>query len=80
METKQTPVIGPTAIHNVSIDATRALEILSQDPEQAYKLLARAINNLDFHLGITQTTQLVSVPDYLFADPDHPIFEPRPRN
>ena len=77
METKTTPKIAPTAIQSASVDINRALEILALDPIQATKLLNRAINNINFSIEFARFTQLVTVPDYLFVDPDHPIFQPK---
>ncbi len=74
MDTKTTPKITSTTIHNATVDINRALEILALDPIQATKLLNRAINNINSSIHLAQFTQLVTVPDYLFVDPDHPIF------
>jgi hypothetical protein len=78
MKTTETPIIDSSGAHNVTVDVQRALEILELDPVQSAKLLQRALNNLHFHIQISRRTQIVNSPDYLFVDPDHPIFSPLP--
>lgn len=73
---KTTPIITGVTSHNVKTDVNRALEILELDPVQGAKLLQRAINNLISGTRLARRTQLVTVPNYLFTDENHPIFTP----
>lgn len=73
---KITPIIDSTCVHNSTLDINHALEILKLDPIQAAKLLQRAINHIHSYANLARRTQIVSVPDYLFTDPDHRIFTP----
>lgn len=78
METnKITPVIGETCTHNVTVDVKRSLEILELDPIQAAKLMQRAINTINSYVRLARFTQSVTVPDYLFVDENHWIFDPQ---
>jgi hypothetical protein len=73
---KTTPIISSTAVHNVGMDINRAVELITLDPVQAAKLLQRAINNLHSATRLARFTHDVSVPDYLFVDPNHRVFTP----
>lgn len=73
---KITPIIDSVCVHNVSVDVNRALELLELDPIQSAKLLQRAINSLYDYARLARRTQSVTVPDYLFVDPNHRIFTP----
>ena len=73
---KTTPIIDSTCVHNVTVDINHALELLELDPIQAAKLLQRSINHIHDYARLARFTHDVSVPDYLFVDPNHRVFTP----
>lgn len=63
--TKTATIIDSAGAHNVTVDLTNALEILTLDPEQALQLIQRAHDNLRFHIRIARRTRTVTAPDHL---------------
>ena len=63
--TKIVKIIDSSGAHNVAVDLTHALEILTLDPEQAIQLIQRANDNLRLHINVARRTRTVTSPDHL---------------
>ena len=73
--TKIAKIIDSSGAHNVAVDLTHALEILTLDPEQAIQLIQRANDNLRLHVNVARRTRTVTAPDKLHH---YPAANPRP--